>query len=219
MLKIPCLVLDHDDTVVQSEKTIGYPYMCYVLEQFRPGQTVTLEQFVRDCHQVGFAPMCRMRWNFTDAEIEEENRGWKEYIRTHIPDPFPGIGHVIRRQQKEGGRVIVVSHSAVENITRDYRLHFDTLPDDIYGWDYPEHQRKPYPFPLEDIMEKYGYSPKEILVVDDSHLACLMARPLGVKVAFAAWGKKDYPELSEEMRKHCDYSFDSTDELEKFIFD
>ena len=25
MLKYPCLVLDHDDTVVQSEKTIGYP--------------------------------------------------------------------------------------------------------------------------------------------------------------------------------------------------
>ena len=26
MLKYPCLVLDHDDTVVQTEKAIGYPY-------------------------------------------------------------------------------------------------------------------------------------------------------------------------------------------------
>ena len=26
MLKYPCLVLDHDDTVVQSEATVNYPY-------------------------------------------------------------------------------------------------------------------------------------------------------------------------------------------------
>ena len=26
MLKYPCLVLDHDDTVVQTERYIGFPY-------------------------------------------------------------------------------------------------------------------------------------------------------------------------------------------------
>ena len=26
MLKYPCLVLDHDDTVVQSEATVNYPF-------------------------------------------------------------------------------------------------------------------------------------------------------------------------------------------------
>ena len=35
MLKYPCLVLDHDDTVVQSERTIGYPFFCYILDQYR----------------------------------------------------------------------------------------------------------------------------------------------------------------------------------------
>ena len=28
MLKYPCLVLDHDDTVVQSEATVNYPFFC-----------------------------------------------------------------------------------------------------------------------------------------------------------------------------------------------
>ena len=37
MLKYPCLVLDHDDTVVQSEATINYPFFCYILNRFRPG--------------------------------------------------------------------------------------------------------------------------------------------------------------------------------------
>ena len=31
MLKYPCLVLDHDDTVVQSEATVNYPFFCYIL--------------------------------------------------------------------------------------------------------------------------------------------------------------------------------------------
>ena len=46
MLRYPCLVLDHDDTVVQSETTINYPFFCYILDQFRPGATITLEEYV-----------------------------------------------------------------------------------------------------------------------------------------------------------------------------
>ncbi len=218
MLKYPCLVLDHDDTVVQSEKTIGYPYFCYILDQFRPGETITLEQYVRDCHNLGFAEMCRARWQFTEQELVDEYLGWMGYVRTHIPDSYPGIGEIIRRQKEDGGVVCVVSHSSVENITRDYDVHFGIQPDAIYGWDYPEDQRKPNPFPLEDIMKRYGYKPKEMLVVDDMKLAWRMANPLGVEVAFAAWSKTDFPEQSAEMREICDYTFETTKELELFLF-
>ena len=55
MLKYKCLVLDHDDTVVQTEKTIGYPYFCYILDQFRPGETISFANYVLDCHNYGFA--------------------------------------------------------------------------------------------------------------------------------------------------------------------
>lgn len=218
MLKYPCLVLDHDDTVVQSEKTIGYPYFCYILDQFRPGEKISLEDYVLDCHNLGFAEMCRQRWQFTPRELVEEYHGWMDYVKTHIPDAFPGIGEVIRRQKEEGGLVCVVSHSSVENITRDYEVHFGVRPDAIYGWDYPEEQRKPNPFPLEDIMRKYGLTPEQLLVVDDMKLAWRMANPLGVKIAFAAWGKLDFPELSEEMRSLCDFTFESASDLERFLF-
>lgn len=219
MLKYPCLVLDHDDTVVQSEKTIGYPFFCYILDQFRPGETISLEDYVRDCHNFGFAEMCRRRWNFTEEEQIAEYRGWMDYVKTHIPDAFPGIGDVIRRQKEEGGIICVVSHSSVENITRDYGVHFGIQPDAIYGWDYPEELRKPNPFPLEDIMRNYQLRPDELLVVDDMKLAWMMAHPLGVKIAFAGWGKVDFPELAVEMRTLCDYTFDSAKELEAFLFD
>ena len=117
MLKYPCLVLDHDDTVVQSEKTIGYPFFCYILNEFRPGETISLEDYVRDCHNYGFAEMCRRRWNFTEEEQVAEYRGWMDYVKTHIPDAFPGIGDIIRRQKEEGGMICVVSHSSVEKIS------------------------------------------------------------------------------------------------------
>ena len=219
MLKYPCLVLDHDDTVVQSETTINYPYFCYILDQFRPGATITLEEYTHGCYNLGFAEMCRQNYNFTEQELLDEYRGWKEYIRSHIPAPYPGIGEIIRRQKEEGGLICVVSHSSEEIILRDYNAHFGILPDEIYGWDLPEDQRKPNPYPLERIMKKYMLSPEQLLVVDDLKPAWEMASKVGVPIAFAAWGKLEFPTLAQEMQQLCQYSFDSTKELKNFLFD
>lgn len=219
MLKYPCLILDHDDTVVQSETTINYPYFCYILNQFRPGATITLEEYIQGCFYPGFAGMCREKFQFTEQELVDEYIGWKEHIRTHIPAPFPGIERIIRRHKEAGGILCVVSHSSAENITRDYKAHFGILPDDIFGWDLPEAQRKPSAYPLERIMEKYGFSPSEMLVVDDLKPAWEMSRKVGVPIAFAGWSKQDVPQIQEEMRNLCDYAFDTTEELEKFLFD
>lgn len=218
MLRYPCLVLDHDDTVVQSEKTIGYPYFCRILDQFRPGCTISLEDYVLGCHNLGFTDMCRSYWQFTEQELLEEYRGWMDYVRTHIPDPYPGIKEIILRQKAEGGMICVVSHSAIENITRDYMTHFGILPDAIYGWDLPEHQRKPAPYPLLDIMERYHFSPRELLVVDDLKLAHTMTSAVGVDIGFAAWSKEDLPALAKEMTQLCNFTFHSTKELETFLF-
>ena len=218
MLKYPCLVLDHDDTVVQSEVMINYPYFCYILDQFRPGQTITLEEYFHGCFHLGFAEMCRQKYDFTEQELTDEYIGWKEYIRCHIPSPYPGIDRVIRRHKESGGILCVVSHSSTENITRDYSTHFGILPDAIYGWDLPEHQRKPNPYPLEQIMKNYGFSSKELLVVDDMKPAYDMCRQVGVAVGFAQWGKTDSPEICKLMQQLCTYSFSSPKALEDFLF-
>ena len=141
MLRYPCLILDHDDTVVQSEATINYPYFCYILDQFRPGATITLEEYLNGCYHPGFAGMCREKFNFTEQELIEEYKGWKEFVQSHTPAPYPGIERIICRQKEEGGMLCVVSHSSADTITRDYMTHFGILPDAIYGWDLPEHQQ------------------------------------------------------------------------------
>ena len=218
MLKYPCLVLDHDDTVVQSETTINYPFFCYILDQFRPGETITLEEYTNGCFSPGFADMCRQHYGFTDQELKDEYQGWMDYVKTHIPDPFPGICELIQRYKEAGGIICVVSHSSVVNITRDYQTHFGILPDDIYGWDLPAHQRKPSTYPLEQIMLKYQLKPNELLVVDDLKPAWIMSHNAGVPIAFAAWSKESCPAIMEEMSSLCDYTFHSPAELEAFLF-
>ena len=72
MLKYPCLVLDHDDTVVQSEATINYPCFCRYLEQYRPGMTMSLAEYVEDCSRMSFGEMCKARFSLTDEEMHQE---------------------------------------------------------------------------------------------------------------------------------------------------
>lgn len=218
MLKYHCLVLDHDDTVVQSMKTLSYPFFLYILDIFRPGQTMTFSDYVRDCHHYGFAELCRLRFGFTEEELAKEHEMWMGYVLSHTPDPYPGIKNILLRQKAEGGLIYVVSHSSEKNILRDYDAHFSFRPDGIYGWELPEHQRKPHPYPLLDIMKRFNLTPDELLVVDDMKLSCEMAIPLGVKVAYAGWSGLGIPEIDKEMTSLCDYSFDTTSKFEDFLF-
>ena len=218
MLKYPCLVLDHDDTVVQSERTVNYPFFAQILDEFRPGQTISELSYVKGCFEPGFIEMCREQFHFTDEELSIEYKRWQAYVRTHAASPFPGIAQIIQRQKSLGGTVCVVTQSAEEIVSRDYELHFGIQPDAIYSWDLPAHQRKPSPYALEHIMQTFGYSPAELLVVDDMKPACDMARKANTSIAFAAWSKTEIPQILQEMTELCDFTFHSPQELEDFLF-
>lgn len=218
MLKYKCLVLDHDDTVVQTERTIGYPYFRDYIQRIRPGKTLSFPEYVRDCNNMVFADMCRIRWQMTDQEQLEEYTGWKAYSRTHVPEVCEGIDRVIRRQKEAGGLVCVSSLSTKEIIERDFLHHFGSLPDVIYDYDLPPQLRKPNTYALEKIMEQFRLAPEDILMVDDMKLGYTMAAALGIDTVFAGWSKADFPELSEEMRSLCRYAFDTPAALEQFLF-
>lgn len=219
MLKYKCLVLDHDDTVVQTERTIGYPYFRDYIEKIRPGQTLTFAEYVRDCNNMVFADMCRERWSMTEEELRNEYQGWKAYSRANVPEVCDGIRQVIHRQKELGGLVCVSSLSTREIIERDFLHHFGILPDAIYDYDLPVDQRKPAPYSLLDIMERFDLQPQELLMIDDMKLGCMMAKSVGVPTAFAFWSKADFPELTQEMRSICDFTFDSPADLERFLFE
>ena len=219
MLKYPCLVLDHDDTVVQTERHIGYPYFRDYIEEIRPGKTLSFQEYVRDCNNMVFADMCRHRWNMTEEELTREYQGWKKYYATHPHPIFPGIERIVQRQKEAGGLICVASLSRQEDICRDYREHFGLEPDAVYDYELPSHMRKPNPYPLQDMMERFQLRPEEILVVDDMKLGWMMAKEMNVAVAYAAWSKVEFPDLTTEMRSLCEFSFDSPADLEKYLFE
>ncbi len=217
MLRYPCLILDHDDTVVQSEATVNYPFFVDFLKEYRPGMTITQHEYISGCFEPGYIPMCRQRFHFSDEELEIEYKAWKEHIKTTVPAPYPGIGDLLRRYREAGGVIVVSSQSAQENILRDYRVHFGLEPNKIYGWDLNPEHRKPNPYAIHQAMEKYGLEANQLLVVDDMKPAVEMARAGGVAIAFAGWGRKEFPAICAEMENLCDFSFYSTEALETFL--
>lgn len=219
MLKYRCLVLDHDDTVVQTEKAIGYPYFRDYIARIRPGMSLSYEEYVHDCNNMIFADMCRKRWQFTEAEMLEEYTGWKEYSRKNTPPLCTGIDRIIRRHKELGGILCVASLSTKEIIERDFLYHFGFLPDCVYDYDLPADKRKPSIYAIEDIIRTFNLKPADLLMVDDMKLGWQMAKDCGVATAFAGWSKAEFPKLTEEMTSLCDYAFYTTAQLYNFLFD
>ena len=218
-MRCKCLVMDHDDTTVNSTATIHFPSFCAYLQLVRPQAHYTLEDYFRKNFDPGIMALFTGELGFSEEELEGEFRFWQDWVRTRVPSAYPGICEILRRHKDAGGYIAVVSHSMRGSIERDYRENDLPEPDIIFGWEQPPEQRKPHTWPLEQIMAKYGYTQSQLLVVDDVKLAWKMARSAGVPIAFAGWGRRDCPEITEEMTRLCDFSFVSTKDLEQFLFD
>ena len=218
MLKYPCLVLDHDDTVVASEIAVNYPCFLEGLEKFRPGEYMDHPEFVRWCFHHEFADFLRIRYGFTPKEAAEEYEMWKEYAKTHIPPVCEGIKEIILEQKRRGGLVCVASLSDRQMIERDYALHIGIQPDLIFSSDDPREMRKPHPYPLDTIMRKYQLSPADLLVVDDLKTGLQMAKTVNAPIAAALWCRQDAPEIIDYMTSRCDFAFHTTKELYDFLF-
>ena len=217
MLNYRCLVLDHDDTVVRSEETVNYPSFLEALKVLRPGRTITREEFTRWCFSPGFSALCSDYIGLTPEEIDVQYDMWRSYVATHIPPPYDGLRPILTRWKQEGCLLCVSSHSARENILRDYRLHFDLEPDQIFDWDLGEGRRKPSPYALQEIMRLYGLRPDELLMVDDLKPGYDMAHACGVPFACAGWSHDD-PEIRAFLRRFSDFYLETVQALEPLLF-
>lgn len=216
LLRYPCLVLDHDDTLVRSTPEIHYPSFVETVRLLRPEMPeITLKEFITFNYDPGFLPMCRDVYHFTDAEMEIEQEIWRRYTQ-RVPDSYEGFDVLLRRYRAAGGRVCVVSHSEKRTILRDYKALFGFEPDMVFGWELPEHQRKPHAYPLDAIMEAFGFSAEELLLVDDLKLGFDMARKRNVDFAWAGWSDTAFV-TREYMEEHAPHRFGAPHELELFL--
>lgn len=217
--KYKCLVLDHDDTVVDSSASIHYPSFVEYLKIARPhlADKYTLEEYFEKNFHPGILELFTEEIGLSEEELKEEELFWREYVKNHIPNAYPGMSEIIADFKAQGGIVVVDSHSMTENIVRDYKHNNLPAPDHIYGWDIPKEMRKPMPGTIFDIMERFSLEKEDILVVDDLKPGYDMARAAGVDIAGAGWAH-NVPGISEFMRANCDYFCESVDELRKIVF-
>ena len=217
MLKYPCLVLDHDDTTVNSTATLHYPAFVAFMKIHRPEINMTLEDYFRFNFHPGVVPFFRDICGLSEKEMKEEECFWKSFVRHRIPEAYSGIREIIDQQKGRGGKVCVISHSFSENIRRDYRENGLPEPDMVFGWESPPEQRKPSVWPLEQIMKTFGFRPEELLVVDDLKPGYDMARAAGVPFAAAGWAN-DIEEIEQFMRSKCGLYFKTIQELRDYLF-
>ena len=218
MHPIRCLVLDHDDTCVNSSGTVGYPHFCQALAHFRPGLTISEHQFRRYCFDPGFHNLYQSVFGFTREELEQETAMWKEYVHSHYPVFFPGIPELMQRFRANGGIICIVSHSSADVVLAAYKDAGVPFPDLVLGSEQPPERRKPNPWPIQYITERFQLTADQVLVVDDLPPGCSMAHAARTMFAAAAWGGM-LAETATYMRKYSDYFFDTVQDFSNFLFE
>ena len=112
-LKYKCLVLDHDDTVMNSTKHVHHPSFLVALAELRPGTTMDLDTYFRINFDPGFLQYCENVLHFTPEEFNRELEIWQGYVKEHVPKAFPGVARIIEEQIARGGTVCVASQSSL----------------------------------------------------------------------------------------------------------
>lgn len=102
MACLPCLVLDHDDTLVASTPTIHYPAFLDAMKILRPQVNWSLHEYVLYNFEPGFEAICREMLHLTDEEMLVEQKVWKQWTSTHVPPMFPGMADLLRRYRGQG---------------------------------------------------------------------------------------------------------------------
>ena len=182
------LILDHDDTVVNSTATVHYPAFVAYMEQLRGGTDITLEQYFAWNFDPGVLPFFRDIVGLSEEEMVAEEAFW-----------------------------CVVSHSFGDYIRRDYIANALPEPDIVFGWETPEAVRKPKPHSVWEIETRFGLKPEEILVVDDLKPGYDMAKEAGVPFAAAGWAN-GIPSIENFMRTHCERYCKTVEDLSRLIF-
>ena len=142
-MKYKCLILDHDDTVVNSSASIHCPSFIEYLKVYRPGMEneYTFESFIEKNFIPGILSLLCDEVGLNDEEMKHEEEYWLDFVETRFPKAYEGMAQIIADFKARGGVVAVVSHSMTKYIVRDYEHNALPTPDVIYGWDIPKENR------------------------------------------------------------------------------
>lgn len=215
-----CLLIDHDDTCVDSTRHIHYPAHLEILRRMRPGHAPeTLEGWFEKNYSPGVYEFYTSELNFSAEEMEEEFRIWRSFTSTMIPRFFPGMLDTLKEYRRAGGLVAVVSHSESDLIRRDYEAGGEGfMPDLILGWENDPERRKPGTWPAIEALRRFDLPPESAAVLDDLLPGIEMAEKAGIDALGAGWGHR-VPLIERELRRRCSRYFPSVAGFRRFLLE
>jgi beta-phosphoglucomutase-like phosphatase (HAD superfamily) len=218
-IRFSCLLIDHDDTAVDSMSVVHYPAHLEALATLRPGRAApTKEQFLLyNFHGIMEYMVGELALN--EAELLQEFQIWRRWTTSRVPPFFPGFLDLLEAYRGRGGKVVVISHSEKDVIEGHYRAARNPpfLPDLVFGWDHDERKRKPSPWPVQEALRQLEVAPEQALILDDLKPGILMSRATGVPAAGAGWSH-NVPEIETYMKANTVAYFPRIEDLRSFLF-
>jgi beta-phosphoglucomutase-like phosphatase (HAD superfamily) len=214
------LIIDHDDTAVDSTRRLHYPAHVKVMETLRPGKPVIdLETWFAKNFSPGILSFLIDELGLTEEELKLEHAIWREFTSREVPHFYPGFLEALAAYRARGGRVVVVSHSEAHVIRSHYEVAgngHDVMPELVFGWEMAADKRKPSPYPVLETLRRLELEPRDVLVVDDLKPGIDMALAAGVDAAAAGWSHH-IPAIREFMQRTCVAYFETVPEFAEFI--
>jgi phosphoglycolate phosphatase/pyrophosphatase PpaX len=214
-----CLLIDHDDTAVDSTAAVHYPAHLEALRLMRPERSPpSMEDWLRWNFHPGIMEYLVGELGMSDEELRREYEIWRSYTTTRSPRFYPGFLELLRDYRGEGGRVAVISHSEKDVIEEHYRRAGlpGAHPDRVYGWAEDAAKRKPSPWPVREALRELSCRAEDALILDDLKPGVLMSHATGVAVAGAGWGH-GIPEIASYMRENCIAYFERVEDFRDFL--
>lgn len=217
-MKYKCLILDHDDTAVDSTPEIHHPAHIESMMTLRPDiKPLSIEEWQKKNFSPGIMEYFIHELGLSPEEIEVEIEIWRKHVKRDIPSFFPGFVDILKDFHKQGGIITVVSHSEKPYIQRDYdAAGIGDLVQMIFGWESDRSLCKPNPYPVEQILKEFNLDPSEALIVDDLKPAVDMSKASGVGMVAAGWSHQ-IKEIQDYMLENTLGLLNEVQDLRKFL--
>ncbi|KRN95161.1 HAD family hydrolase [Pediococcus stilesii] len=215
-MQYKCLILDHDDTAVDSTATIHYPSFIAATSKLRPNEKpLTLDEFIGYCFNPGFSKLCTDIMKFTPPEQTYQQKVWHEYTDAVVPTFFPHFISFLEEFKRNNGIITVVTQSESKDIYKAYQ-NTSIKPDAVFGWKKGQDKRKPNPHPVKRILSDFELRPEDAILIDDLEPGLKMASECNVPTVVAAWSPKP-ASISSFLKTNHDHYFKTVDQLANFI--
>ena len=205
-LRYPILILDHDDTAVDSTRSVHHASLQHsfktLKEHISPdAKCPNLAEWFELCGSPELVPWLKETFGKC---WDQEQAIWEQFKQTVVPEFFEGWIEFLNEYRRRGGKVVVASHSDEAFCRRHYTAH-DFEVDLVYGWSEDPERRKPHPNIVTEtiqlLSERAGvkYTKDDVLVVDDLPTGYRMAKSAEVAFVGAQWCHKT-PSVEKTLR-------------------